>query len=426
MEGNKIVNKPSRYMSILFIIALISIIISYLSIVDNQYFNIGLFAIGFFIAGISATSVLHPSLSFRELTRKFVLILAFGLVFSLLSSIIVTYFMDISLNNINIVLSIFSIILMIIFLFRDNNGNKKNSGLTTESKINENIAETVDDIENLTDDGGSYSKISSLAILILAVFTLISMTIPPFNVLHVWYFAIIPFIAFVPGYYIINTLVTRKDDLLVVERMSIAVFSSLVIMSIIGLIIVQINGKLNMRYVSIILVILSVILILVYLIKIRKVPNNERFYHRRTNIALVTFAIIAILAVVGSGIYATTENLGQGNTTFVVNGINKTADSNGYVNFTDGENVSVQLNVTNQEHKNMNYTVRVEVHNDTTNKTLTEQPVSLNNGQSWVLPYNLTMSPGQKDIQFVLYKNNKPYVIRHLYCNVTSDYSELA
>ena len=110
MEGNKIVNKPSRYMSILFIIALISIIISYLSIVDNQYFNIGLFAIGFFIAGISATSVLHPSLSFRELTRKFVLILAFGLVFSLLSSIIVTYFMDISLNNINIVLSIYSII----------------------------------------------------------------------------------------------------------------------------------------------------------------------------------------------------------------------------------------------------------------------------------------------------------------------------
>lgn len=79
-----------------------------------------------------------------------------------------------------------------------------------------------------------------------------------------------------------------------------------------------------------------------------------------------------MLALILVGITITTENLTKGNTTFVVEGINQTAGSDGYINMTSNENITSQVNITNHENKKMSYTMKIEVHNETS-KVLSEE-----------------------------------------------------
>lgn len=256
-------------------------------------------------------------------------------------------------------------------------------------------------------------------IIILSLICLVSILIPPFNIIPIWYVLSAPFVAFIPGYYIMNTLIARKEELLYLERAGLSVFISLIITSIIAVIYYVIKGYIDMGQVTIVLIALTLLIILpLYIKKIRKIDVNERFSHKKTNRALLFITIIGLLCVILVGIQVTSENLTTGNTTFEISGIEKTANDDGYVNLTNGENITSQVNITNNENKEMNYTMKIEVHNET-DKILQEEQVVLKDGQSKNIPVNLTMTTGRKDIQYVLYNDDgKALFIRHLYANV--------
>lgn len=418
MEGKNITEKASKDMVILLIISLIPFILTAFNLVNQEFIIIVLFAIEFLIVGISTTSIIYPLLNFKDLTRKIILIVPFSIIFTLISVIITLNFLKPTISNVIMLLSIISIIFTLISLSRKGSNDKNNE----KNESNKDTRPT--DVDNSIGIKEPSTK-SRYVVLLLCIIALVGMLVPPFNILPLWQGLCIPFILFIPGFYLISAIVPEKNDILTSERVGIGIFTSLIITSVIGLILFEVEGKLNMLHTSIILVIISLIIIISYLYRNRKINSKNRLNYSRLNKILIIITIIALIGVVGSGIYVTTHNVNQGNTTFVVNGIQKTANPNGYYNFTNGENLTTELNITNNQHKDMNYTVRVEVHNNSTNRVLSENKISLKEGQSTTIPSSITMSPGEKDIQYILYDNeNKPYIIRHLYANVTSDDNE--
>lgn len=377
---------------------MITFIISFFSITSDQNIMIGLFSINFLIIGLVSTFIIYPKTNTKQIIRKIILILGFAIIFSLISAIITIYFMQLTMTSILLVMTIISIILILIAVYR--------------TKHDKDIFNINIDIENST-------KKSLYVIIILGLVTLVGILIPPFNIIPVWYGLCAPFVAFIPGYYILNSLLPKKDELTLLERVGIAVFLSLIITSTIGLILYGVESSINMAHTSIVLIILTYIIIIpAYLSRVKKVNNNQRYTHPKINRALLFITIIGLLALILVGITITTENLTKGNTTFVVEGINQTAGSDGYINMTSNENITSQVNITNHENKKMSYTMKIEIHNETS-KVLSEEKITLKDEESKVIPVNLTMTPGRKDIQYVLYtQRGQPYIKRHLYVNV--------
>ncbi|RAP46317.1 MAG: hypothetical protein BZ135_03780 [Methanosphaera sp. rholeuAM6] len=400
-------------MVVLFILTLIPLVLSLFNYINDTFLFVGLFALDFIVVGIASTKAMKPLLSFRDVIRQIKLIIPFGLIFSLISTAIV-YYMKMTVSSILVFLSIITIIVLVIALVR----NKT----------------TIHKIENPEE----YNEKHLIRIIyVLAIFCVVSyigMEIPPFSVIPLWFGLCIPFICLLPGYLGLNILNPYKDAIRLLERLGISVFVSLVITSIIGLILVQIEHFLNMRHVSLVLVVITLVIFLpLYYIKIKEKKKQILFNDNRLNKIFVIMTIIAIIAVGASGILVTSGNynnaennpgsLFQGNTTFEIKGVHETLGNDGYYNFTSGEDLNLTVSITNNENKDMTYKLKIDVVNDTDEKTIDEQSISLKNSETKNIETNLTMTNGQKDIRFTLYDdNNKPYKIRHLYVNVNEDY----
>jgi uncharacterized membrane protein len=383
--------------------------------VNNIYLFIGLFALDFLLVGIVSTKTIKPELTLKEVLRNVKYILPLGLLFSLISSGIV-YFMKMTATNILIILSIITILISLIAIIRTQDRKKKN----------ENPEE--------------YSEKSILRIIyLLILFCIISyigIEVPPFSVIPLWFGLCIPFILILPGYLALNIVNPYKDDIRTVERLGISVFISLIITSIIGLILVQIEHLLNMRHVSLVLVVATLIIFLpLYYIRIKEKKTFVLFNDKRLNRIFILMTIIGLIAVVASGVLVSTGNLPngnntdtnidpfvQGNTSFEVTGIHETPDDDGYYSFENGDNLNLSINITNQEHKDMQYTLKIEIINDTANSTFSEENITLKDNQNQIIDQNITMRTGKKDIKFTLFNdNNQPYKIRHLYVDVKEE-----
>ncbi|WP_303235071.1 DUF1616 domain-containing protein [Methanosphaera cuniculi] len=397
-EESNISKQPSKYMTVISLIALLPLII--LLILNNipQYIIIPLFTLEFLLIGITATCLIYPLLTFRQIIRKALLIIAFGIIFSLISLITTIYLLKTRIVNIALVISTMTIVLSALAVYRQDRAIRQAHG------------ETLDIIQR-----------SIYTIIILSIISIVGIFIPPFNKLPLWAGLCLPFVVFLPGYYVINSIIPQMDELTFLERAVCAIIISTTLTSIIGIIIMQVEGTLNTIHLTLAIIILTIIILIYYVSKIKKVDDDNRFYYKKANTALIIVTIIALFGVIISGVYVQDQIINQGNTTFEVNGINKTAGDNGYVNFTSDEEVKLTLNLTNHQYENKNYTVQVQIINDTTNRTFAQENITIKDGESKIIPVDLTMSAGQKDIQFILYENNKPYIIRHLYANVTDN-----
>ena len=397
-EESNISKQPSKYMTVISLIALLPLII--LLILNNipQYIIIPLFTLEFLLIGITATCLIYPLLTFRQIIRKALLIIAFGIIFSLISLITTIYLLKTRIVNIALVISTMTIVLSALAVYRQDRAIRQAHG------------ETLDIIQR-----------SIYTIIILSIISIVGIFIPPFNKLPLWAGLCLPFVVFLPGYYVINSIIPQMDELTFLERAVCAIIISTTLTSIIGIIIMQVEGTLNTIHLTLAIIILTIIILIYYVSKIKKVDDDNRFYYKKANTALIIVTIIALFGVIISGVYVQDQIINQGNTTFEVNGINKTAGDNGYVNFTSDEEVKITLNLTNHQYENKNYTVQVQIINDTTNRTFAQENITIKDGESKIIPVDLTMSAGQKDIQFILYENNKPYIIRHLYANVTDN-----
>ncbi len=377
---------------------------------NNTYLFVGLFAVDFLIVGIAATKLKYPLLDIKEVLRKVTLIIPLGLLFSLISAGIVYYF-KMTASSILLFLSLIAIILII------------TSGLRTQSNISK--------IENPKEYAEKHLKRIIYMLVIFCIISYIGMEVPPFSVIPLWFGLCIPFIMLLPGYLLLNILNPYKDAIRLGERLGISIFASLVFTSIIGLIIVQIEHMLNMRHVSLVLVVITLIILLpLYYIKVKEKNTHELFNDYRINRLFTLITVVAIIAVLASAALVTSGNwsenspsaLFQGNTTFKVSGIHNTPDEKGYYNFTNGEVLNLTMSIVNDEHRDMEYTVKVEVTNETNNVTLQEEKVKVKNNGRKNIKTNITMTSGKKDIKFTLYdSNNQPYKIRHLYVNVNEN-----
>lgn len=378
-----------------------------MNLVNNTYLFVGLFAIDFLVAGIAATNVKYPLLDIKEILRKITLIIPFGLIFSLISVGIVYYY-KMTLSSTLLFLSLIAIILITI------------SALRTKSNISK--------IENPKEYAEKHLKRIIVMLIILCIISYIGMEVPPFSVIPLWFGLCIPFVMLLPGYLILNILNPYKDAIRLGERIGISIFTSLVITSIVGLIVVQIEHMLNMRHVTLILIVITLIILLpLYYIRIKEKNTYELFNDYRINRLFTLITVIAIIAILASAALVTSGNwsgdstsaLFQGNTTFEVSGIHNTPDEKGYYNFTNGDELNLTMSVVNDEHKNMEYTLKIEINNETNNITLDEQKIKLKNNERKNIKTNITMTTGKKDIKFILYdNNNQPYKIRHLFVNV--------
>lgn len=398
-------------MAVLFVLTLIPLILSLLNLVNNTILFVGLFAVDFLIVGIAATHIRYPLLEPKAILRKITSILPFGLVFSLISAGIV-YHYKMTASSTLLFLSLIAIVLIMF------------SAIKTKSNISK--------IENEREYAEKHLKRIIIMLAIFCIVSYIGMEVPPFSVIPLWFGLCIPFIFLLPGYLMLNILNPYKDAIRLIERLGISIFASLVVTSIVGLVVVQIEHMLNMRHVSLVLVVLTLIVLLpLYYLRIKEKNTYDLFNDYRMNRLFTLMTVVAIIAIFASAALVTSGNwdgnspsaLFQGNTTFEVSGIHTTPDENGYYNFTDGEELNVTMNIENKENRDMQYTLKIEIINDTENNTVKEQTIDLKNNEKTAITTNLTMTTGKKDIKFTLYANNQPYKIRHLYVNV-NDYVE--
>ena len=291
------------------------------------------------------------------------------------------------------------------------------------------IQSTISKIENPEEFTEKHIRHILYLLAAFCVIAYIGMEVPPFSVIPLWFGLCIPFIALLPGYLCVNIINPYKDEIRTMERVGISVFLSLVITSIVGLILVQIEHCLNMRHVSLILVVITLIILLpLYYLRIKEKKTFVLFSNSTINKLFALMTIISLIAVIASGVLVisgnnnnpTGENIFfQGNTSFDVKGIHETPDDEGYYNFTNGENLNLTVSIHNNEHKDMNYKLKIEIINDTTNSTFSEEEVFVNNNKTKDIEENITMTTGKKDIKFTLLnEDNRPYKIRHLYVNV--------
>ena len=70
----------------------------------------------------------------------------------------------------------------------------------------------------------------------------------------------------------------------------------------------------------------------------------------------------------------------------------------------------------------MTYKLKIDIINDTSNSTFSEEEIKVNENENKTIEKNITMETGKKDIRFILYdNNNNPYKIRHLHVNVNEN-----
>ncbi|RAP49349.1 MAG: hypothetical protein BZ136_03455 [Methanosphaera sp. rholeuAM74] len=405
--GNYILEKPSmKSLAILFIFTLLTFVLSLIYSVNNMYVFIALFIVNFFIVAITSTLIIYPSYTFVELFKKPIHMITLSIAFTLFCIIFTKQFLELNSNKFLFVFSIIATALIIFAILRVKRRHDDKSK-TIEDYVDKSIAE------------------STYALIIYCLVSFVGMNVPPFSVLPLWFGLSIPFIMFIPGYLIMNTLIPRREEIEFVERAATAIFISLIMTSIIGIIVVQVNHYLNMRVVSLILDLITLFILLpAYILRTRTIEVKKRYIYPSVDKLFIVLGIIGLIIVLGSGVYVNSENINpinQGNTTFTISGVGGTADADGYYNFTDGENLTLKMNITNKENKDMTYKISVQTHNNTTNEVISEYTKKVKDGKSAVVPTNLTMTPGKKDITFVLYDDkNQAYKIRHLYANVES------
>ena len=376
---------------------------------NNLYIFLTIFTVEFIIIGLSSTNILYPKEDIMDMTKKPIQVITLAIFFSLVAIVLTRSILGASTRNFIIVLSIISIIVTLLTNFE----HSKNFDYTENRFVKKYFSK------------GTHESIYAIAVYCLVSF--FGINVPPFSVIPLWFGLCVPFLLFIPGYLMINTLIPKVDEIELPERLGLSVFLSLITMSIVGFAYAQIQHEMNMRIVTLILLFLTLfILIPLYIFRSRKLPLNLRFNHPVIEKLLILMAIISLILVILSGIYINTQSLtaNPGNTTFHIEGITASNNSDGYYSFDSGEEVELNISLVNKENEDVDYKVVIASKNESANTTVDTFNKTLKNNESTKIPVNITMTPGKKDITFTLYKDNKPYKIRHLYVNVEGEYSE--
>ena len=141
-------------------------------------------------------------------------------------------------------------------------------------------------------------------------------------------------------------------------------------------------------------------------------------WRNRLNKALSIVLVLTILGVIAALVYvATTPKLAEESTVFyILSPGGKAADYPEELKV--GEEGTVILGIINQEHETVSYRLEVKTEMFTSSET---SAVVLGHGEKWERAVSFTpVKAGDKQkVEFVLYKEEKPYRWLHLWIEVT-------
>lgn len=238
----------------------------------------------------------------------------------------------------------------------------------------------------------------------------------------------IPTVLFIPGYILLAVLFPKKDDLGNIERISLSLGSSIIVISIIGLIL---NFTFGIKLIPmlIVLYLYTIILGIVTIHRRERLSEEQRFsvsFHNiknRTNMSstdkILTIALLVMISIASSMIYytLTVPKIGERFTEFYI--LDSTGKMNYGTNLKINNPVNYQIGIINHEYTTMNYTIKTLLGGD----TLTTKELTLGHNDVWqnditIIPHK---SGNDMELKFQLFKDNnftQPY--RELYLWIDS------
>ena len=239
----------------------------------------------------------------------------------------------------------------------------------------------------------------------------------------------LPFVLFLPGYTLIAALFPKKNQLDSIERVALSFIFSVVIVSLCGLILNYTLWGVRLYPILIALTFFIVATSLIAWYQRHRVVEVERFFVS-LNLSLAPWrgkcfvdkilSLILVLVILGSvGIISyviAAPKVGERFTEFYILGPEGKAE--GYpTEVMVGQEARVVAGIINHEHEDMSYLVEVTV-DGIRNSEL--GPVLLRHEEKWVKEISFTMAELVKNqkVEFVLYKEGKPYRSLYLWVDV--------
>lgn len=247
----------------------------------------------------------------------------------------------------------------------------------------------------------------------------------------------VPFVLFLPGYFLVSALFPGRDDLEGIERLALSLGLSLALVPLIGLMLNY--TPFGIRLWPVTLSLFGFMLVTTWIAQFRRerIAPKERFtidFTRhlpswgeigREDRLLIAGSIIAIIGAGVGGSYLASNRHGEEFTEFYLLGPGGKME-NYPTELKAGGTGTVILGVQNHEYELVNYRVVLTLDNGfltLDNGFLREiKGIQLDQGENWEkkITFQALEAGENRKLQFLLYKDNsvEPYRMLHLWLNV--------
>ncbi len=271
-------------------------------------------------------------------------------------------------------------------------------------------------------------------IIVYLFLATVFLTIPPLDKTVIRTVLGIPLVLFIPGYVLIAALFPGKNDLEGIERFALSFGLSIAIVPLLGLGLNFTPWGIRFGPIIATLILFTLSLLIIAHVRRLQLPREERFDislkvalvkeefpQNRTHKILTLILVLSIVVSMIILVYViVTPKQGEKFTEFYILGPSgKASDYPREVS--PGRPVSLIVGIVNHEYSIINYTLRVQIKND----TLHEWKMQLSHNETWEKPISFTINKTGKDLklEFLLYREYQevPYRETHLWVNSTEE-----
>lgn len=275
-------------------------------------------------------------------------------------------------------------------------------------------------------------------IIVYLFLAIIFLTIPPLDKTVIRTVLGIPMVLFIPGYVLIAALFPGKDDIDGIERAALSFGLSIAIVPLLGLGLNFTPWGIRIIPIIVTLVLFSLLLWVIACFRRLWLPQDKRFevplkaaiagmkegfagQENRTDRILTLILVLSIVFSIVTLVYViVTPKQGEKFTELYLLGPSGKA-SDYPRGVSSGAPVSLIVGIVNHEYSDINYTLRVQVQND----TFLEKKVQLGNNQTWENPvtFAINRTGSNLKLEFLLFREamEAPYRETHLWVNSTGD-----
>ncbi len=314
-------------------------------------------------------------------------------------------------------------------------------------KISQLGKQTISYLKNNIKKNVIIHQLDLILSVILVLFSIIFILIPPFNQTFIRILVALPLLLFLSGYSFILFVFPKQGELSLIERFTLSIGLSVAISVFDGFALnyTQWGYRPNSIVISL-SIIISIFLACGYFQRWRQGGNAYDFstiysalrskeidtgtdYDPLLEKMLIKTMIIGIIIVSAMLIYAIITTEPEKFTTLYIIGLNgKAEDYPGEIKINSPTHLLV--GIENHEYKAVNYTLRVQLDN----RILNEQPVYLNHQSKWLdnvtftplITSSIALSKKEKKskLEFILLKDNYPYRSVHLWVKPDFDIND--